>query len=586
MENTQGSAFERLSGDPDSAQLHIYGGLVLAKGSQRAMDKNYIVQVGDGTEAAYQNTPIQCVYGHYELYTVVPAAQWIGQSDFDMNAIRGRTDWLYTRVDDTHHTRACDGCLWRPAGPDQVEECYYNHYECILDENGYSTDRHSISCPCGNTTEPTVGDCAFPSAEYTWLDAKYHGLQCEDCLEIGKLEEHTFVGGTCIVCDEDCQHQMDENGKCTICGEEFEAVLLYGEDDKYYLDSFQDALGCDETVKLLKDVTVASQKLEEQTGMILDLNGKTLSAEVYDGILTLPINAVTTDVEGTIGKVNVRVDSGNFDYFPLTVELTAKNKLIPEGEPTFSTKTIDYGQKVGEIKLSCAMKVGETVVPGTFAWTEPDLRPASGPYTAAWTFTPDDGKYATVSGTSEITVSALPATIPVYTVGGTVSEGSLTGGDETPVSGALVTIRKGLEILRAAAKDKTLSFMDLSLLLVQNGSEEELATTTTVLELLFSYDTARKDITVLRMNDGKAEALRRLDKLPAQAEDGTYYVDAQTGAIHIFAASFDTYAIGYTPEPADPGAATGDAGMVLYAVLALGACTGMAGVSSHRKKRG
>lgn len=88
------------------------------------------------------------------------------------------------------------------------------------------------------------------------------------------------------------------------------------------------------------------------------------------------------------------------------------------------------------------------------------------------------------------------------------------------------------------------------------------------------------------MNDGKAEALRLLDKLPAQAEDGTYYVDAQTGAIHIFAASFDTYAIGYTPEPADPGAATGDAGLAVYAFLAVTACVGAAGMATRRRKRG
>ncbi len=432
-----------------------------------------------------------------------------------------------------------------------------------------------------------------------------------------------------------------------------------------------------------------------------DVDASNISAQ---GILTLAVNAVSTTQEGLAATVRVTVETGNYQPMEITLELYAVNKTVPTGAPILSSTTLPYGKTMSNITLSGSMKDGATVVPGTFAWTEPDLRPASGAYTAAWIFTPDDGKYATVSGASDITVAAPPATIPVYTVGGTVSEGSLTGGDETPVSGALVTIRKGLEILggqkvtdengnfsldgvpagtynvvveyagkivttkviltdssisdlhivipredvsselqisagslardtvvggldkeaesrylsggsaeldgasvalrmtirelsqsnadpvqkllRAAARDKTLSFMDLSLLLVQNGSEEELTTTNTVLELLFSYDTTRRDITVLRMNDGKAEALRRLDKLPAQAEDGTYYVDAQTGAIHIFAASFDTYAVGYTPEPADPGAATGDAGMVLYAVLALSACTGMAAISSRRKKRG
>ena len=432
-----------------------------------------------------------------------------------------------------------------------------------------------------------------------------------------------------------------------------------------------------------------------------DVVASNISAQ---GILTLAVNAVSTTQEGLAATVRVTVETGNYQPMDITLELYAVNKVVPTGAPILSSTTLPYGKTLSHIALSGSMKDGTTLVPGTFAWTEPDLRPASGPYTAAWTFTPDDGKYATVSGTSDITVAAPPATIPVYTVGGTVSEGSLTGGDETPVSGALVTMRKGLEILggqktadengnfsldgvpagtynvvveyagkivttkvvltdssigdlhivipredvsseleisavslgrdtvvggldteaesrylsggsaeldgasvalrmtirelsqsnadpvqkllRAAAKDKTLSFMDLSLLLVQNGSEENLTTTNTVLELLFSYDTTRRDITVLRMNDGKAEALRRLDKLPAQAEDGTYYVDARTGAIHIFAASFGTYAVGYTPEPADPGAATGDAGLAVYTLLAVTACAGAAGMATRRRKRG
>ena len=432
-----------------------------------------------------------------------------------------------------------------------------------------------------------------------------------------------------------------------------------------------------------------------------DVVASNISAQ---GVLTLAVNAVSITQEGLVATVRVTVETGNYQPMDITLKLYAVNKVVPTGAPILSSTTLPYGKTLSSITLSGSMKDGTAVVPGTFAWTEPDLRPASGPYTAAWTFTPDDGKYATVSGTSDITVAAPPATIPVYTLGGTVSEGSLTGGDETPVSGALVTIRKGLEILgsqkttdengsfslddvpagtynvvveyqgkivitkviltdsniadlhvlipredvssqleisagglfrdtvvggldkeaesrylsggsaeldgasvalrmtirelsqsnadpvqkllRAAAKDKTLSFMDLSLLLVQNGAEEELIATNTVLELLFSYDTTRRDITVLRMNDGKAEALRLLDKLPAQAEDGTYYVDAQTGAIHIFAASFDTYAIGYTPEPADPGAATGDAGLVVYTLLAVAACAGAAGMATRRRKRG
>lgn len=56
----------------------------------------------------------------------------------------------------------------------------------------------------------------------------------------------------------------------------------------------------------------------------------------------------------------------------------------------------------------------------------------------------DDSRYAAVSGTSAITVNA-PAG-KTYNVGGTVLEYGITDSSEQPLAGAVVTIRRGMDI--------------------------------------------------------------------------------------------------------------------------------------------
>ena len=78
----------------------------------------------------------------------------------------------------------------------------------------------------------------------------------------------------------------------------------------------------------------------------------------------------------------------NYEAFTLTVNVSARNKGTPTGDPTLSVQTITYGQKIGDIAISGTMQVGETVIPGTFTWDAPETTPNAGTYTAAWTFTP------------------------------------------------------------------------------------------------------------------------------------------------------------------------------------------------------
>lgn len=173
-----------------------------------------------------------------------------------------------------------------------------------------------------------------------------------------------------------------------------------------------------------------------------DVMRSTLSSK---GVLTLVINAVDTDTEGLAATVRVIVTTGSYQDITITVRLNAVNKTVPAGGPTLSRTTLDYGQRLGTIRLSGAMQDGDTVVKGVFAWAEPSFCPASGSYDAEWVFTPeDDSRYAAVSGTSAITVNA-PAG-KTYNVGGTVLEYGITGSSEQPLEGAVVTIRRGMDI--------------------------------------------------------------------------------------------------------------------------------------------
>ena len=143
------------------------------------------------------------------------------------------------------------------------------------------------------------------------------------------------------------------------------------------------------------------------------------SAEVKDGKLILPIQAVKTSTESNIGTVTVKVTSGNIVDFPLLIDVDATNKIVPTGEPTLSTKTLTYGQALSDIKLSGKLhdNVNNKDIEGTFTWANGTVKPSAGSYEAAWKFTPADGDtYTEADGTVTITVNqAKPTGEPIYT---------------------------------------------------------------------------------------------------------------------------------------------------------------------------
>ena len=153
----------------------------------------------------------------------------------------------------------------------------------------------------------------------------------------------------------------------------------------------------------------------------IKLDGRyyTSDAKVENGKLILPIQAVETDVQTAIGKVTVKVTSGNILDFDLTINVNATNKIVPTGEPTLSMETLTYGQALSAIKLSGKLhdNVNNKDIEGTFTWADGTVKPSAGSYEAAWKFTPTNGAtYAETTGTVSITVNkAKPTGDPIYT---------------------------------------------------------------------------------------------------------------------------------------------------------------------------
>lgn len=174
--------------------------------------------------------------------------------------------------------------------------------------------------------------------------------------------------------------------------------------------------------------------------------GAARQASVSDsGVLTLPIQAVSSDQTGSVGTVTVKVSSDNYEEITIKVAVNAVNKAAPTGEPTLSRTTLRYGETLSAITLSGAMKVGETEIPGRFSWEEPNMLPNTAQYTAAWVFTPDDQEhYAVVTGTAELRVTNLPQ--KTHQVSGQVQYEAEKGQTGAPVANATVTIREGNKI--------------------------------------------------------------------------------------------------------------------------------------------
>lgn len=153
-----------------------------------------------------------------------------------------------------------------------------------------------------------------------------------------------------------------------------------------------------------------------------------------NGVLTLPIQAVAADTEGSIGTIRVLVKTRNYQDAVLTVNVRAVNKIVPQKQ-SIDVSTITYGEplsKAGFTAFTFVEPGTSNPVAGTLAWKEPDKRLEAGTQEADWVFTPADGaKYAGATGTVTVTVDRAKVTgAPKYTAitqsGKTVSDAALT----------------------------------------------------------------------------------------------------------------------------------------------------------------
>lgn len=153
-----------------------------------------------------------------------------------------------------------------------------------------------------------------------------------------------------------------------------------------------------------------------------------------NGVLTLPIQAVEADTEGSIGTIRVLVRTRNYQDAVLTVNVRAVNKIVPQKQ-SIDVSTITYGEPLSKAGFTAFMFVEpgtSNPVAGTLTWKEPDKLLEAGAQEADWVFTPTDGaKYAGATGTVTVTVDRAKVTgAPKYTAitqsGKTVSDAALT----------------------------------------------------------------------------------------------------------------------------------------------------------------
>ena len=153
--------------------------------------------------------------------------------------------------------------------------------------------------------------------------------------------------------------------------------------------------------------------------------------------LTVP--AVESQTEGSVGTVGVKITTDNYQDMLLTVEVIAKNKIVPVLDGEITATPITFGQILRVSTITGTMKDDGKTVEGTFEWTNPSTKPdKAGDYQAEWTFTPAAGyeKYATATGT--VTIKVNKAT-PTFTAPTAQENLTYTGQEQALITAGSVT---------------------------------------------------------------------------------------------------------------------------------------------------
>ncbi len=153
----------------------------------------------------------------------------------------------------------------------------------------------------------------------------------------------------------------------------------------------------------------------------------------------LAVPAVESQTEGSVGTVDVKITTDNYQDMFLTVEVIAKNKIVPVLDGKITATPITFGQILRVSTITGTMKDDGKTVEGTFEWTDPSTKPdKAGDYQAEWTFTPAEGyeEYATATGTVTIKVDKAD---PAFTAPTAQENLTYTGQEQALITAGSVT---------------------------------------------------------------------------------------------------------------------------------------------------
>ena len=290
--------------------------------------------------------------------------------------------------------------------------------------------------PCtytGDALEPAVtlkdGDAVIPAGEYT---AEYSN---NTNAGTGRVTITNKDGGNYVI--QGSTQDFPINKATAPAAETGSLTITNGLHKTYSLDL--SALLPKLTAPCDYGTITYDKKVDTNLGVgsfITLVDGKT-------GELTLDANRSGTD-EGQFGTITVTISTSNYQDITLTINVSAKNKLSPvlAGTLTLTPIKITYGEPLSKIKITGAMKAGDTVVEGTFSWQLPGntiLDASTSGHDVGWTFTPKDGNtYTEVTGTATVQVDKATQygklSMAGYTYGKTPSAPTLTDwtGDANP----------------------------------------------------------------------------------------------------------------------------------------------------------
>lgn len=143
----------------------------------------------------------------------------------------------------------------------------------------------------------------------------------------------------------------------------------------------------------------------------------------------------------------------------------------------------------------------------------------------------------------------------------------------------------GIEKIKEVSKNKESLFLDIDI--VKNGTY--VSDTSNVLHFIVSFDALNKEkIELYRYHNREIDNFVKLDKMPTEYKDKTFYIDETNKELHIFTDKFSTYGITYNNvevinNPVVENPKTFDATFG-YILLTLISVLAIASITIYRKK--